>query len=102
MALGGAMKARGGPESWLTAVEALMRSALKAAAKRALKEYAVQPRTQWIRQQPAQLVLLVSNIFWCRQVAAAWPSCSVTPGLLDKSTHHSLAGAAGLSFSWRR
>ena len=66
--LGGAMKARGGPEGWLTSVEALMRSALKAATKRAMKEYAVQPRTQWIRQQPAQLVLLVSSIFWCRQV----------------------------------
>ena len=67
--LGGAMKARGGPEGWLTAVEALMRSALKAATKRAMKEYVVQPRTQWIRQQPAQLVLLVSSIFWCRQVS---------------------------------
>lgn len=62
------MKARGGPEGWLTAVEALMRSALRAAAKRAIKEYPVQPRVQWVRQQPAQLVLLVSNIFWCKQV----------------------------------
>ena len=66
--LGGAMKARGGPEGWLTAVETLMRSALKAATKRAMKEYPVQPRVQWVRQQPAQLVLLVSNIFWCKQV----------------------------------
>ena len=63
------MKARGGPEGWLTAVEALMRSALKAATKRALKEYSLQPRVQWVRQQPAQLVLLVSNIFWCKQVS---------------------------------
>lgn len=62
------MKARGGPEGWLTAVEALMRSALKAATKRAMKEYPAQPRVQWVRQQPAQLVLLVSNIFWCKQV----------------------------------
>ena len=66
--LGGAMKARGGPEGWLTAVEALMKSALKAATKRAMKEYPVQARVQWLRQQPAQLVLLVSNIFWCKQV----------------------------------
>ena len=68
VALGGAMKARGGPEGWLTAVEALMRSALRAAAKRAIKDYPVLPRAQWVRQQPAQLVLLVSNIFWCKQV----------------------------------
>lgn len=66
--LGGAMKARGGPEGWLTAVEALMRSALKAATKRAMKEYPGQARGQWVRQHPAQLVLLVSNIFWCKQV----------------------------------
>lgn len=63
------MKARGGPEGWLTAVEALMRSALKAATKRAMKEYPGQARGQWVRQHPAQLVLLVSNIFWCKQVA---------------------------------
>ena len=74
--LGGAMKARGGPEGWLTAVEALMRSALKAATKRAMKEYPVQPRVQWVRQQPAQLVLLVSNIFWCKQVSRCLPVCS--------------------------
>lgn len=66
--LGGAMKARGGPEGWLTSVEALMRSALKAAARRAMKEYVVQPKMEWLRQQPAQLVLLVSSIFWCREV----------------------------------
>ena len=75
--LGGAMKARGGPEGWLTAVEALMRSALKAATKRAMKEYPVQPRVQWVRQQPAQLVLLVSNIFWCKQVSPCFLMYSV-------------------------
>ena len=75
--LGGAMKARGGPEGWLTAVEALMRSALKAATKRAMKEYPVQPRVQWVRQQPAQLALLVSNIFWCKQVCPCLPLCCV-------------------------
>ena len=67
--LGGAMKARGGPEGWLTSVEMLMRSALKATTKRAIKEHPVQPRVQWVREQPAQLVLLVSNIFWCKQVS---------------------------------
>ena len=78
VALGGAMKARGGPEGWLTAVEALMRSALRAAAKRAMKEYPVLPRTQWVRQQPAQLVLLVSNIFWCKQVTHPYTQCSTS------------------------
>lgn len=73
--LGGAMKARGGPEGWLTAVEALMRSALRAAAKRAIKDYPVLPRAQWVRQQPAQLVLLVSNIFWCKQVTNTHTQC---------------------------
>ena len=46
-----------------------MRSALKAATKRAMKEYSGQARGQWVRQHPAQLVLLVSNIFWCKQVS---------------------------------
>jgi len=76
--LGGAMKARGGPEGWLTAVEALMRSALRAAAKRAIKDYPVLPRAQWVRQQPAQLVLLVSNIFWCKQVTDVNTRCSTS------------------------
>jgi len=78
VALGGAMKARGGPEGWLTAVEALTRSALRAAAKWAIKDYPVLPRAQWVRQQPAQLVLLVSNIFWCKQVTNPYTPCSTS------------------------
>ncbi|KAL3130872.1 hypothetical protein ABBQ38_000201 [Trebouxia sp. C0009 RCD-2024] len=80
--LGGAMKARGGPEGWLTAVEALMRSALKAATKRAMKEYPGQARGQWVRQHPAQLVLLVSNIFWCKQVEDCLESPNVLASLM--------------------
>jgi len=54
VALGGAMKARGGPEGWLTAVEALTRSALRAAAKRAIKD------------------------FWCKQVTNPYTPCSTS------------------------
>ncbi|KAK9815239.1 hypothetical protein WJX72_000483 [[Myrmecia] bisecta] len=68
VALGKNLKARGAVESWLTAVETQMRAALKAATKKGLKDYASMERLDWVRQQPAQLVIVVSNIFWCKQV----------------------------------
>ncbi len=59
-------QARGNVETWLTAVELSMRGSLRAAAKRGVKEYPAAPRTQWVLQNSAQLVIVVSNIYWCQ------------------------------------
>lgn len=34
--------------------------------------YPEQQRNEWVLQQPAQLVLAVSQVFWCTGVEACW------------------------------
>ena len=53
-------------ETWLTTVENSMRGSIKALAKKGVKDYTSMPRDAWILQNPAQLVIVVSNIFWCQ------------------------------------
>jgi hypothetical protein len=49
---------------WLTAVEAAMQGALRAAAKQGVREYAALARPAWVLSYPAQLVIVVSNLYW--------------------------------------
>lgn len=66
--LGKNLKARGNVEAWLTAVEQAMMGSIRRLAKQGYQEYPESVRTTWIRNQPAQLVITVSNIFWCREI----------------------------------
>jgi dynein heavy chain, axonemal len=69
--LGGNLKARGGVEVWLASVELEMQRSLARAAKEGLKSYELKERTEWILEQPAQLVIVVSQIFWALDVVKA-------------------------------
>ncbi|GBF88264.1 dynein heavy chain axonemal protein, partial [Raphidocelis subcapitata] len=65
-----AVKARGGVEQWLGAVEAGMVSSLRRLAKAGVASYAEEPRDQWVQQphNPSQLVIAVSQVYWCAAV----------------------------------
>lgn len=69
--LGGNLKARGGVEVWLASVEFEMQRSLARSAKEALKSYETKERTAWILEQPAQLVIVVSQIYWALDVVKA-------------------------------
>ena len=68
------VQARGSVEQWLGSVEAAMRMAVRGQARRAHRDYVTGPgRWDWVRVTPAQLVVVVSNIHWCRvRMAKAW------------------------------
>ena len=69
--LGGNLKARGGVEVWLASVELEMQRSLARAAKEGLKSYELKDRAEWILEQPAQLVIVVSQIYWALDVVKA-------------------------------
>jgi dynein heavy chain, axonemal len=71
VALGSNLKARGGVETWLAAVEVEMQRSLARAAREAFKSYTMEKRSGWIVSQPAQLVLVVSQIYWADAVVRA-------------------------------
>jgi dynein heavy chain len=66
--LGKNLKARGNVEQWLTAVEAAMVASLKKQGKESYVSYAKERRTDLVRNQPAQIVIMVAQIYWCRGV----------------------------------
>lgn len=66
--LGKNLKARGNVESWLGQVELFMQNSLKRLTKAAYFDYAEQERAHWVLHQPAQIVLMVSQIYWCGEV----------------------------------
>ena len=74
MSLGKNLKARGNVEQWLGTVEKAMQDSLKRQAKSGFQSYPTQPRTEWVLQQPAQLVLVVSQVFWVQDVGECFAS----------------------------
>ncbi|XP_073391166.1 uncharacterized protein [Physcomitrium patens] len=70
--LGKNLKARGNVENWLTAVEQNMVSSLQRLAKHAYVEYAQKPRGQWVLMHAAQLVVMISQVYWAREVEACF------------------------------
>ncbi|KAL3154308.1 hypothetical protein ABBQ32_013793 [Trebouxia sp. C0010 RCD-2024] len=59
--LGKSLKARGNIETWLSQVEQSMAVCLRKLARAGHQTYPSQARTQWVTQQPSQLVLLISQ-----------------------------------------
>lgn len=67
----GGVKLQGAVEAWLGAVEENTARALKMHTKNALTAYTENTREEWIQQQPAQIVLSVTQIDWCERVETA-------------------------------
>lgn len=60
------VQARGNVETWLSQVEQSMAVCLRKLARAGHQTYPTQARTQWVMQQPSQLVLLISQVhFLC-------------------------------------
>ncbi|MEW5314024.1 MAG: hypothetical protein WDW38_005552 [Sanguina aurantia] len=68
VSLGKNLKARGNVERWLSEVESSMIASLRKLSKRGFTSYADEPRPVWVLHQPAQLVIAVSQIYWCAAV----------------------------------
>eukprot|EP00906_Rhabdomonas_costata_P002873 RCo004476 len=65
------VKARGEVEKWLSLLEQSMVQSLRRLAKLGFQDYDKRPRTEWIFEHPAQIVLTLSQVFWCAGVQAA-------------------------------
>ena len=69
--LGKNLKARNNVENWLTAVEQSMAQSLRRVAKHAFQTYPQMDRVEWIMEQPAQIVLMISQVYWTRTIVDA-------------------------------
>ena len=91
---------RGQVEQWLGALEKEMFSTMRKLAKTAVEDYETcEERTTWIFRHPCQLVLIVSQIFWTRNVEQALDVAD-TPVRMKASrerNHKQLADLAGLT-----
>ena len=61
----------GNVEAWLLEVEAVMRETLRDIMKRAVEQYPTLPRTEWVLNWPAQVVLAGAMIYWTKHVEEA-------------------------------
>ena len=64
-------EARGNVEVWLKMVEAGMRDTLRDLMGKGIKDYAKPTRPKWIMSKIMQVVLMVDQLFWTREVEAA-------------------------------
>lgn len=62
---------KGNVEKWMLDVETQMMGSLKDMAKNALDTYTKNPRTEWSKMYPGQIVLAVSQIYWTEEVEVA-------------------------------
>ena len=62
---------KGNVEKWMLDVEAQMMGSLKDLAQNALDAYTKNPRTEWSKMWPGQIVLAVSQIYWTEEVEVA-------------------------------
>jgi hypothetical protein len=77
------VKARNSVESWLGQVESAMVSSLRRLAKQGMASYVEEPREDWVLQQPAQLVIAVSQVYWCAAVEEALRSDTAVQKLAE-------------------
>eukprot|EP00002_Diphylleia_rotans_P021405 TRINITY_DN4165_c0_g1_i7.p1 TRINITY_DN4165_c0_g1~~TRINITY_DN4165_c0_g1_i7.p1 ORF type:complete len:4191 (+),score=803.60 TRINITY_DN4165_c0_g1_i7:51-12623(+) len=63
------LKVRGNVESWLQGVEQRMKITIRDRLKTALNEYPLAIREDWIFKHPAQVILIVNQVTWCKEVA---------------------------------
>lgn len=75
------LKARGSVEQWLGVVESGMVASLRRLAKQGMASYPEEPRTDWVLRQPVQLVLAVSQVYWCASVEEQLRSTTPHEGL---------------------
>ena len=62
---------KGNVDIWLKDLEKIMIDTLKVLCKKAVKDHSIAPHSKWILSWPAQLALLVSQIFWTASVEEA-------------------------------
>ena len=64
-------KARGPVEKWLGETEVTMVQTLRRLAKLCFEDFEARPRMEWIFEHPAQLVLVISLVFWGKEAEKA-------------------------------
>jgi dynein heavy chain, axonemal len=72
-------------EFWLAEVETRMRASVRKQCIDAIAAYTTKPRTQWVLQWPAMVVLAISGVFWARSVEAGVKAGNM-PGVLEQNT----------------
>jgi dynein heavy chain len=75
------LKARNSVEQWLGTVESGMVASLRRLAKQGMASYPEEPRSDWVLRQPVQLVLAVSQVYWCAAVEEQLRSATPHDGL---------------------
>lgn len=60
-----------------------MVSSLRRLAKQGMASYVEEPREDWVLQQPAQLVIAVSQVYWCAAVEEALRSDTAVQKLAE-------------------
>ncbi|GFR44385.1 hypothetical protein Agub_g5605 [Astrephomene gubernaculifera] len=83
VSLGKNTKARGNVEKWLGDVESAMIANLKKLAKSGWVSYPEEARSGWVLKQPAQLVIAISQVYWCHGVEEALKSTDPVQALGD-------------------
>ncbi|KAG2451278.1 hypothetical protein HYH02_003884 [Chlamydomonas schloesseri] len=79
--------AHGSVEKWLVQVEAGMVESVQESCRRGVLSYPASERSKWVLEWPGQVVLVVTAIFWTRQVVAAISSPEKT-ALKDCAEHN--------------
>jgi dynein heavy chain len=83
------MLPEGNVEVWLGEVERRMKASVRTQVIAAMHAHASRPRTSWVREWPAMVVLAVSQIFWARVVEDA-----ITSGTTE------VGGRVGVCCGW--
>ncbi|KAL0246019.1 hypothetical protein GEMRC1_007235 [Eukaryota sp. GEM-RC1] len=77
------LKARGDVCKWLNDVQGGMRDSLHKIFKYSIQEFVDLPLKEWLTTQPAQIIIGVAQIFWCKEITEALMKCSQSNGLLS-------------------
>ena len=64
-------QANGAVEKWLLQVEAAMFDNIAYITGEGIKSYGAKPRDQWVLDWPGMVVLVVTAVFWTKQVTEA-------------------------------
>jgi len=79
---GKVLKARGNVEAWLGSVEESMVTSIRKLIKAAIAEFTPEGREEWLLNHSGQVILVVSQILWCNEMAICLTSPNPTDALI--------------------
>jgi dynein heavy chain len=94
------LKLEGKVEQYMNSIISKMREELRIILRDSVKDYSTKPREKWLLDWCSQLILVVSQVYWCQEVEqVGGPAAAAAAGCVQCHRVSGFGAAAGSNMS---